>query len=210
MVFVSHSQFAAPSVPNTTFATALKEWAVAVEALCQGKALMLLRKGGIRDRGENFAVSQRRVWLYPTYEHQQPELLQSKYASQVQPVPAGWHPETVPISGWAEIDCIFPVTDPSALPALEPFHVWNETFVEQRLAWKPQKMLYALVLRSHRLRQPYELPYRSQYGGCRSWIELETALKAKPSQPALSQADYEEQVAAIDTQFTRSQSAISQ
>jgi len=38
---------------NTTHA--LKEWAVAVDALEQGKTIMLLRKGGIHEQGGRFS-----------------------------------------------------------------------------------------------------------------------------------------------------------
>ncbi len=65
---------------------ALKEWAVAVEALESAKTIMLLRKGGIREQGGRFTVAQDQVLLYPTYEHQQPHLLKPAYSSQIQPV----------------------------------------------------------------------------------------------------------------------------
>ena len=41
--------------------SALKEWAVAVEALEQGKTIMLLRKGGISEQGGRFQVKSDRV-----------------------------------------------------------------------------------------------------------------------------------------------------
>ena len=55
----------------TTTLHALKEWAVAVNALESGKTIMLLRKGGIHERGGRFQVAHEQVLLYPTYEHQQ-------------------------------------------------------------------------------------------------------------------------------------------
>ncbi|MEO1671947.1 MAG: DUF1802 family protein, partial [Cyanobacteria bacterium J06631_2] len=67
----------------------LKEWAIAVDALSQGRTIMLLRKGGIRERG--FQVKYSPVWLYPTYEHQKPNLLKPEYVTQVTPVESGWH-----------------------------------------------------------------------------------------------------------------------
>jgi hypothetical protein len=60
---------------NTTHA--FKEWATAVDALEQGKTMMLLRKGGIREEGNRFQVAQKEVLLYPTFEHQQPEFAKS-------------------------------------------------------------------------------------------------------------------------------------
>ena len=63
----------------------------------QGKTIILLRKGGIREENGRFGVDYDRVFLYPTYEHQQPNLLKSEYAGKVMPVESGWHPETVRI-----------------------------------------------------------------------------------------------------------------
>lgn len=91
------------STTTKTLSHALKEWSVAVEALEAGKTIMLLRKGGIREESTNFEVPYRQVWLYPTYEHQKPDLLKSEYASQVTPVESGWHPDTVRIGSCAEI-----------------------------------------------------------------------------------------------------------
>jgi len=48
---------------NTTHA--LKEWAVAVDALEQGKTIMLLRKGGIHEQGGRFKVAHNQILLYP-------------------------------------------------------------------------------------------------------------------------------------------------
>ena len=97
---------------------ALKEWAVAVQALEAGKTIMLLRKGGIREVGNRFQVTHNQVLLYPTYEHQKPHLLKAEYADQVTPVASGWHPETVRIGGWAEITDILAVSEESAVKSI--------------------------------------------------------------------------------------------
>src|ERR671932_1031972 len=144
---------------------ALKEWAVAVDALIAGETIMLLRKGGIREEGKHFRVAQDEVLLYPTYEHQEPGLLKAPYAGQVQPVPSGWHPETVTIRGWARIEGIFQVTDAATVEALLPYHIWNERFAAERFGWKPRYPLYVLLLRAYRLREPQTMPYIGSYGG---------------------------------------------
>ncbi len=150
----------------------LKEWAVAVNALEQGKTIMLLRKGGIQEQGGRFQVANNQILLYPTYEHQQPFLLRQEYAEQVTPVASGWHPETIRIGSWAEITDIIPVTDETIVRALLPFHVWNEQFISDRLKWKPRQPIYLLLLRTYKLAQTHLIPYRSEYGGCKSWIDL--------------------------------------
>ena len=184
--------------PMTSVTPALKEWQIAIQALEQGDMILLLRKGGIREVGGQFTVAAQTVALYPTYEHQKPEWLKPAYAPCVVPVASGWHPETVTIRSWAEITHVLPVRQADRVAALAPWHIWHETFVTDRLKWKPQQPLYVLLLRVYRV-PPVELPYLPQYGGCQSWIELAIDLPYDRIQPALSHADYTAQVTAIQS-----------
>jgi hypothetical protein len=183
-------------MPTTTI-HALKEWAVAVNALEQGETIMLLRKGGIHEKGERFQVAHDQILLYPTYEHQQSFMLKAEYANDVQSVTSGWHPETVPISSWAEITDILPVSDESIVKALLPFHIWNEFFISDRLIWKPHQPLYILLLRTYKLSKAQEIPYRRKYGGCKSWIDLVETINLQPAEPVLSDFAYTQLVAEI-------------
>lgn len=176
---------------------ALKEWAVAVEALEHGKMIMLLRKGGITEEGNRFKVAHQQILLYPTYEHQQPNLLQAEYATGVKPVTSGWHPETVRIGSWAEITDILPVSEASAVTALLPYHIWNEQFVSARLKWKPRQPLHLLLLRTYQLSSVSEIPYRSEYGGCRSWIDLAQPIAIDGIIPVLNDEEYTKQTTQI-------------
>ncbi|HEY9638624.1 MAG TPA: DUF1802 family protein [Coleofasciculaceae cyanobacterium] len=187
---------------KSTTTHALKEWAVAVDALEQGKTIMLLRKGGIKEEGNRFKVAYNQILLYPTYEHQQPNLLKAEYAPQVKPVTSGWHPERVRIGSWAEITEILPVSDESGVAALLPYHIWNEQFVSDRLNWKPRQPLYILLLRTYRLPQPQVIPYQSEYGGCRSWIDLAEPISIKDIVPILSDTEYTKQAAEIRNVIT--------
>lgn len=168
----------------------MKEWQVAVTALAQGDTILLLRKGGIRDAQGTFAVPQSPVWLFPTYEHQKKHLLKPAYADAVQLVPSGWHPDTVPLTAWAEITDRF-VLPAAIAPDLLPFHIWTETFVDERLQWKPRSPLIGLLLRVYRLPSPHHLPYDPAYGGCRSWLNLPTAYDTTAASPVLSDAAYQ-------------------
>ncbi|HEY9700413.1 MAG TPA: DUF1802 family protein [Trichocoleus sp.] len=180
--------------PVSSMTAALKEWAVAVSALTDGKTIVLLRKGGIREQGGRFAVHQHRVWLYPTYEHQKPHLLKPEYAGQVSLVPSGWHPETVVISAWAEITHAIEVSEASIVEALLPFHIWNADFASERLKWKPRSPLSVLLLRAYRSPEPQAISYQPEYGGCKSWIELQANLSPEVAKPVLSDADYQRRV----------------
>ena len=174
---------------------ALKEWAIAVDALEKGRTIVLLRKGGIREQGR-FTIAQNQVLLYPTYEHQQPHLLKDDYQSQVQPVSSGWHPDQVQIGSVADITHIFQVSEAAVLDALLPFHIWSSQFVAERFQWKPKLPLYVLLLRVSKL-SPQSITYQSDYGGCRSWIDLEVAIDLDNATPVLGDEAYSDQVEKI-------------
>jgi hypothetical protein len=179
---------------ESTTTHALKEWAVAVDALERSQTILLLRKGGIKEEGNQFKVAQNPILLYPTYEHQQPNLLKAEYASEVTPVTSGWHPETVRIGSWAEITDILLVSDESSVATLLPYHIWNEQFVSDRLRWKPRQSLFILLLRTYRLPQPQIIPYRPEYGGCRSWIDLAEPINIEGVVPVVDDTAYTQQV----------------
>ena len=169
---------------------ALKEWNVAVNALEEGTTIVLLRKGGIREQAGQFNVADKQVLLYPTFEHQQPDLLKPDFANQVQTVESGWHPETIRIGSWAEITDIFLVAWEPAINALFPYHIWNEKFVSDRLRWKQNQPIYILLLRAYQLAKIAEIPYISEYGGCRSWIDLASPISLEGSEAVLSDGEY--------------------
>ncbi|EKV01441.1 hypothetical protein Lepto7375DRAFT_3612 [Leptolyngbya sp. PCC 7375] len=166
---------------------ALKEWSVAVDALVQGQTILLLRKGGIREVGNHFQVPHQRVWLYPTYEHQKPNLLKPQWATQVTPVAAGWHPTQVTIQAWANITHVWTVRTEQSVNSLLPFHIWNEQFVTERFRWKPSQPLHLLLMRVYQLTTPVQLDWQAAYGGCRSWLNLETPKDTRQSAPVLDE-----------------------
>jgi hypothetical protein len=73
--------------------------------------------------------------------------------------------------------------------------------VAERLKWKPKQPLSVLLLRVYALPQPQIIAYRSEYGGCKSWIDLQfdPALEVLPdqAQPVLTDTEYQAKVAAI-------------
>ncbi len=195
---------------KSTTTHAFKEWAVGVDALEQGKTIMLLRKGGIHEEGGRFQVAHDQILLYPTYEHQQPQQLKPNYASLVTPVPSGWHPETIRIGAYAQITDVLRVSDEQVVWALLPFHIWNEQFVSDRLKWKPRQPLYVLLLRTYRLASAPVIPYRQEYGGCKSWIDLAETISIEGATPVIDDAAYTKQVAELCLIVEEKSSAINQ
>lgn len=177
---------------------ALKEWAVAVDALAQGKTAVLLRKGGIKEHQGRFSADADRAILFPTFEHQRPELLKPQYQAAVAPVATGWHPETITLKAWADITHIFLTDDEEEVTALSALHIWQPQLAQERLKWKPKQPLYVLALRTYLLPKPVVVPWQADYGGCKSWVEMAAGIEIAGSQPAIIDTAYCQQIAAIE------------
>ncbi len=172
---------------------ALKEWAVAVRALERGETALVVRKGGIREK--TFAVPKTRFLLLPGYEHQRPELLKSEYRPPMDEIPDLTDDGPLRFSSFAEVVGAYEVSEAEELAALGPYHMWTSEYAESRFRWRPKKPLTVLVLRTYLLPEKVELPYADEYGGCKSWIELQETVSTDEARPALSQADFDELVA---------------
>jgi hypothetical protein len=176
---------------------ALKEWAVAVRALREGRQILLLRKGGILDADGEFSVEARDVLLFPTYLHE------DEQKSSLQPCYGAWAEEetrrrpaadVVRIDAWARITDIFRVTNFQALYRLSSQHIYSDSFLKYRIENEPHKPLHALFLRAYDLAAPVTVPMEPDYYGCKSYISLTDAISTAGSRPALSDHTYEERV----------------
>ncbi len=175
--------------PSTEAAPALKEWAVIVHALLEGEQVIDVRKGGIREDGRHFALESRRLWLYPTAEHQQADLLKPAYRHWVDLATSAPVGEAITIGGWADVTDVATISEPEHLDAIASKLIWTDDYAASRLKWKQRDALWVLVLRAHRLDEPITVRWDEGYGGCTSWVNL-AGLPADPatlpSHPALS------------------------
>ncbi len=153
---------------------ALREWAVAVKALEEGRQTIVLRKGGIAEETKEFRLESPKFYLFPSFEHQRPNLVVPEAAAGVEQTQAeaAKTPGYVRVASFAEVAEEHEVTDAETLKRLEGLHVWTEDYAEERLRWKKTKPLHVLVLRVYRLDDPQAIPIRDSYAGCKSWIEL--------------------------------------
>jgi hypothetical protein len=172
---------------------ALKEWAVAVRALERGETALVVRKGGIREKA--FAVPQTRFLLLPGYEHQRPEQLKEEYRGLMDRIPDLADDGPLRFSSFAEVESAYEISEAEELSALDPHHMWTPEYAESRLKWRPKKPLTVLVLRTYLLPRAVELPYRDEYGGCRSWIELQEPVSVEGARAALSDEEFDRSVA---------------
>jgi hypothetical protein len=177
---------------------ALKEWAVACEAMKAGRQIVLIRKGGIREDDGVFRVNDPEFFLLPTYEHQNPELLQHGYKEQLaklSEVPPD--PATVRIDTYAMVDTVRTCEDEETLRRIASEHIWNEQYLQMRLNFNPYDPLYVLILKVFRLPEPVALPMRPEYTGCVSWVTLEHSISTAGAVPAVNDRSFEERRAEL-------------
>ena len=75
--------------------------------------------------------------------------------------------------------------------ALEGQHVWRQEVIAERFDWGREKSVFALAVRVYRLSRPVELPMLPEYGGCKSWIELEADISTDDATPVLINIAFE-------------------
>lgn len=186
---------------------ACKEWAVVVRALLAGAQLLDVRKGGIREEGRHFRLQAHRFWLYPTVEHQEPELLKPAYRQWVAETVAAAPPDrAVRIEGWADVTGVVEISDADELAKIDSKLIWTHEYVASRLKWKPKDPLIVLALRAHRLVEPIVVPFRDDYAGCTSWVDLE-GLPDDPTsvagEPAVSDESYAARIGFVEGDLGR-------
>lgn len=164
---------------------AFKEWAVICRALAEGRQALTLRTGGIAEKDGEFHVEQTRFWLYPTYLHEHRAKVKPEAIPLLEQAVAD-HPSpgVVRLTHFAEVGGVYHVRDLTAALLLDHLHLWSETEVRTRFAYK-RPGLYVLPLRVYRAAAAVELSETPQYAGCKSWVELVRPLPTDGATPVL-------------------------
>lgn len=170
---------------------AFKEWAVACEAMKEGRQILLIRKGGIREEGGVFTVNDPEFFLMPTYEHQNARLLEPEWVTRLEANRAiARNPNEVTIDTYAVVDTVLTAKDDDQVNAARDETIWNPTYVKERFDFNPYDPLYLLVLRVYNLPQATTLPLLPEYVGCKSWVTLATPLSTLDATPAISEDEF--------------------
>jgi hypothetical protein len=187
---------------NHSKQVSLKEWAVAIEALREGRQILIMRKGGIREETRDFQIESESFYLYPTYEHQKKQWIKPADQEQLDLTLEGWSiqdPE-VTIHCYAELVEDILIQDQEQLDKLGGQHIWTDTFAEERLKWKRANPLHVMLLRVYELIEPIKLPIVPSYIGCKSWIQLDNdVLDAAARKPVLDDEAFARAVTQVKT-----------
>ncbi|PYI87048.1 MAG: hypothetical protein DME26_07455 [Verrucomicrobia bacterium] len=170
---------------------AFKEWAIVIDALGEGEQIIVLRKGGIAEGRGGFKVEHEKFLLLPTLFHQQRESVvpaaQARFDRIAPNFPAK---DQVRLEFFAEILAWRQLDSLAAVEHLRGQHIWRDEVVAQRFDWGRTKNIFALAVRVFRLPQAAEFPMLPSYGGCKSWVELETDVPIGGGRPVLSDAEF--------------------
>jgi hypothetical protein len=171
-----------------------KEWQVVCDALASGRQSILLRKGGIHEGRQGFSFAHESFFLFPTRFH---ALAHQVREGSVTVLPE-WQPgEMVTITHHAEAEWAITLTDWQQVAALEPLHIYSEQTVRDRFEWEGKGMasgsIHVALIRVRELAEPWEFPYETKYGGCRSWVNLPTPPLGwrDSARPVLDEATFE-------------------
>ena len=171
--------------------TAFKEWAIVVDALGRGEQIIILRKGGISEGRGGFQVEHPRFFLFPTLYHQQAELVIPSANARYDVIAPQFPPsDRLRLEFWADVMSWRKLENLEAAERLRGQHIWRDDVIADRYDWGKSKGIFALATRVHRLPSAIELSMSDSYGGCKSWIELETEVATAGSVPVLTDAAF--------------------
>jgi len=156
---------------------ALKEWATVIKALENGDQTVLLRKGGILETASGFKVEDKKFMLFPTYEHQDNTSLKSQFYRYLADVREQKPREgTNKITSYSEVLAQVDISSIQKIEELSDFHIWNDSYMVERMNWLPQKPMTAIFLKVYKI-PPIEIPVLQEYEGCKSWIDINVNLE---------------------------------
>lgn len=159
----------------------LKEWATVVKALEDGKQTVILRKGGILETASGFIINSKKFILFPTYEHQETVHLKKEFQSYLDIIKKEKPQDGInKITSYAEVLDQKDVLEQEKIDALAPFHIWSEEYIKARKNWMPEKPLKAVFLRIFKVPE-FEIPIKSEYQGCKSWIDINAQIQSGES-----------------------------
>jgi hypothetical protein len=178
--------------------TALKEWAVLVDAMARGEIIAMIRKGGIREQRAGFSVRHDRFLFYPTFFHEKAGELAPRFIAQLGASHARRPPEgMIRLEYVADAIGVWPVTDLEALRAIEAEHglAWNA--VASRFHYKNRPGVQVVAVRVSRLAAPVLVLEARRYHGCVSWVELDDDVDVSTAEPVLDDASLLTRVARL-------------
>jgi hypothetical protein len=178
---------------------AFKEWVIVVDALMRGEQIVIFRKGGLREGRGGFQIEHSRFWLFPTLFHQQrDQVIPAAQARFDELAPYFPPPNVLRLEAFAEVVAWRQLNQLESARRLQGQHIWRDEIIAERFDWGRSKQIHAMAVRLFRLAKPLDLPMLQSYGGCKSWIELESAPDPAQARPVLDGAAFSVKLKAFE------------
>ncbi len=172
---------------------ALKEWSCVCDLLVEGRTCLLLRKGGVHEEAGpgRFVLEHDRFGLFPAWEHENLDWIKPELRPDRAPILE--EPDEIVIQGYGQVVGLWEVPGREAFDRLDDLHPWLAPQVDMRFDYKPDRPLYAMLVKVTRLAEPRRLPNRPSFAGCKSWVPLdgEDALR-EASADTVARSDLDE------------------
>lgn len=156
---------------NVSLTQALKEWAVVVDALLDGRQTLTIRKGGISEEDGVFRTDVPAFLLFPSFLHQDEDAIlpseRGRFA-RVAPPPEG----RARFPGWARVVAVERIPREEDLSSYAALTIWTPEYLAKRFRMMPRQPLFALRLEVARLAPPWETPWNPAWAGCKSYLPL--------------------------------------
>jgi len=164
-----------------------KEWSLVCEALGAGAQTILLRKGGISEAKGGFAYSYPEFYLLPTLFHQQELSVNWRSTHE----PARTESGAWIIRYKAEMISKIVLKDWDQVLALRPYHIWKESVLQERFAYKESHQIHFALIRVKKCSSPILLPDTPALGGCKSWLECEDQKdQQEAAEPVINEEEF--------------------
>jgi hypothetical protein len=170
-----------------------KEWALACEALGQGRQNILVRKGGIAEGRAGFSFQHRQFYLFPTWFHEQPAKVRVRDI-----VTPEERENEIEIRYFARLETAYVITSWPVAEALAPLHILQPEVVRERFEYEDAPGVHVAFVRVFRVTPAWALIKEKHFGGCRSWVDLPEAPKSMRLEPVLSDAEHGERRSEFD------------
>lgn len=166
-------------------------------ALAEGRQVIVLRKGGIREPAAGFTVERNEFFLFPTYVHQnEDELIDDARAALPDVARTAPPGGVVQLDLYAEVAAAIEITGLDALQRLDGQHALAWPAVERRFNYR-RAGLHVIALRIFQLPAPLTVENLARYDGCRSWVPLESAYPTAGGHPVLPETEFERRLLAL-------------
>jgi len=174
---------------------------VVIQALADGRQVLLVRKGGLVEPSEGFTFQSKEFLFYPTYEHQAISFVLPEYQAHFPRLAAERRAGWLRVAYAGRVETVVETHDGEALKRLKDLHIYTDGLLTQRMRWQPEQPLVIGCVRIFRLQESRELPMQDAYAGCKSWVQLAESVPLEGAEPVVSDAAFEQRREAFSRGF---------